>query len=333
VLTRTDSAGRFTAQLGGAAGGDDLDDLAVIAELGGGRLVALRTRASFGVSRALPDLREWSAGARPLPAMGGSTAPEDDELAVLWLPLPPGSGRGGNYTVLFSDASGEVWTFPDKAPGLVVDPRLLEDTDGQVRIDAEASEVYDSDQVDFFYRSAAVRYTGTRGAPPSRGGSCVPASETCRLADGRAVPHTSDPATVLALPTAVDVSLVTARGCPTPCQLELSTDRVTWETVGREFVPLAAVTVDPPVRARFVRATFGGTADLVRAPAELSVWGAAQPAQPADAAQSDAAQPADSQQSAFADARDVASNAVPVLAVLGLVAVLVLRSRRRARTR
>ncbi|HVE63595.1 MAG TPA: hypothetical protein VNB94_07335 [Mycobacteriales bacterium] len=325
VLTRTDSAGRFTARLDSVDGGDDLDDLAVIAELGEGRLVALRTRASFGVRRALPDLREWSAGVRPIPARGGNTAPADDQLAVGWLPLPKESGRGGNYTVLFSDSSGEVWTFPDKAPGLIVDPRLLEDIDGQVRVDAEASEVYDGDQVDFFYRSAPVRHTGVRGAPPSRGGTCVPASGPCRLADGRAVPHTGDPRTVLALPTAVDVTLVTARGCPTPCQLELSTDGVSWEIVGREFVPLAAVTVDPPVRARFVRATFGGTADLLRAPAELSVWGTAAPAEATDRP----AEPADPASSAFADARDAASNAVPVLAVLLLVGLLALRSRRR----
>ncbi len=326
VVTRTGRTGQFEAELELPGDDlDDLDDLAVVADLGDGRLAALRTRLAFAVRRPLPTLREWAAGVRPIPATGGETPPEQDLLKVLWFPLPRTSGRGANYTLLFSDQAGEVWTFPDKAPGFVVDPRLLEDMEGQARVDVEAFEVFGDDQVDFFFRSSAVRHSGSRGAPPSRGGRCRPASEQCRLADGRAVPHTSVPTTVLELPTPIEVSLVTARGCPTPCQLELSADGVVWSTVGREFVPLAAITVDPPIRARFARATFVGTEDLLRAPAELSVWGVAQPATRPDPTSTSTS----TSTSASRDVLRRGRNALPVLVLAGLVVLLVLRSRRR----
>ena len=317
MAVRTDAAGRYEAVLDVA--GDDLDDLAVLADLGDGRVAALRTRLAVAVRRELPTLRAWAPVVRPIPAVGGETPAERDLLEVQWLPLSPESGRGANYSVLFSDSRGEVWTFPDEAPGVVIDPRLLEDTAGEVRVDVESSEVYGADQVDFFFRSPAVAYTGSRGAPPSRGAACVPMIEPCRLSDGRFVPHTAAAVTVLRLQRLVEVELVTARGCPNPCQLEVSGDGVTWQTVGRAFAPMAAVPVRPPVRARFVRATFAGTPEVPRAPAELSVWEAGGPI----GAPARPSRPADD------DLLPAVRNALPVVALLSLIALLLVRSRRR----
>jgi len=156
----------------------------------------------------------------------------------------------------FTDATGkQVWR---QAPG-DVDLRLLEDTAGALQVRARYNNDAHSAQVDTFdLYSGAVGYTGTAGAPPSRGAACSfngqPAG-ACALTDGEGT-YTSvaDGRAQVDLGVARAIALVALRGYFYGVTLAASSDGQDWTDVasglGGEYL---AVTPSAPLQARYLR--------------------------------------------------------------------------------
>ena len=216
--------------------------------------------------------------------------------------IPRQLNRGVRYTVEFIRGSEVVWQVSPVQPGAVFDPRLLEDTSGTTRVIATASSLHVSeslgDEVAFAMRSGARNYTGSAGAPLSRGATCSVESAgrtypvaPCRLTDGvfgtpfapvicggpapcSEPPHES---AVVDLRRSARVDLIVVRGCRNACRVEASLDGTTWRLIGVGQDDEVAFPLAQARSERYVRVSGPNEVDGLT---EVSVWGPARPAQP-----------------------------------------------------
>jgi hypothetical protein len=211
-------------------------------------------------SVTVADLRLWH------PAFSLSAAAD-----ARWDALPSsGYGRGSGYRVTFEDTPGApVWTFESDGSQLRYDPRVLEDTTGGATVLAKRSV----SGAEALYASARVAYTGTAGAPPSRGHPCqtepVATPAPCPLTDGD-FEHPLSPGAATAtvdLGPAQPVSLVLVRGCA--CTVEASADGRAWTPIGTLAAADSSLVPSRTVSARYVRLRTGASLDGLR---EVSVW-------------------------------------------------------------
>lgn len=221
---------------------------------------------------ALPDLRMWDAGLRL-----------DDATHARWAALPPaGYGDGAGYRVLFEDAAGaSVWTFEADHADLSFDPRVLEDTSGGAVVVGRRRLPATGTGVDAVYGSARVAYTGSAGAPVSRGRPCTldppaagAAGVQCPLTDGdfaTAGFAASTTSATVDLGSVRPVALVVGRGCG--CTLETSVDGTGWTRLGELPAGDGSLRPPRPTQARYVRARSSGDAPAgLGSLRELSIW-------------------------------------------------------------
>jgi len=229
---------------------------------------------------ALPQMRVWHPQLTLTTSAGG--------VRLAWSALP-GSGYGPNpdYTVRFTAPGGaQVWSAPGRPPAADVDPRVLEDSRGNVLVEARTAGVAPGTPVTTFERSQQLAYIGPAGPPPSRGRPCfaqTAAGDTtpvtpCALTDGNLTPgrgprlpggavHT---AAYVALGGVRPVSLVVVRGCAAGCTVETSGDAQSWTPLGDASGPVFAIGRSPSLRAAFVRVRSTTNVDLGLD--QISVW-------------------------------------------------------------
>lgn len=232
--------------------------------------------ASFEVNRTrFPlDLRVWDARA------------ERSATGVYWQTAGSEYGSGTGYGVRFESLDGNqgIWSKERGAHPGSIDPRILEDTRGVIRLQAERKIKAPGDEVSMTYRSGPFEYQGPSGAPPSRGKGCFVEESRrrrelvpCPATDGvlsRADPslktetRSPDPKgenkVVVDLGAPMPIGLVVARNCN--CPMESSEDGRTWTSLGTANQYM--VYVIPPVSVRFVRVEIlpGQSAT------EISIW-------------------------------------------------------------
>jgi len=246
------------------------------------------TSVSFTVKDTavtVPDARLWKAAPRVSDAGGA--------LRLSWSPLPKAAGKDAGYsTQLFEGDTGSVfWSQAASGDEASVDPRLLEDRDGSVAVNATTSLSGGSGTGDVRanYLSARLPVEDSAGAPPSRGQPCAAVvgtkptlgepPEVCPMTDGdltaaarlEGLGKKAVSGVVLDLGSVRPVDLVVARGFAGQFLVEVSTDGKVWQPVGSELGRTVAVT--PPGRpsARFVRVRSPAGLDESLA-AEVSVW-------------------------------------------------------------
>lgn len=208
-----------------------------------------------------------------------------------WSPAPDDLGTGSGYRLVFETAAGEhLWAVDAPGTSVRFDPRLVEDSSGTARVTAARDGVAMGTTVDYSYRSAGRPFSGSAGAPPSRGKPCsvlgegVPSQPLgpCPVTDGNltraSVPVPSPAAGSTASPAAswlqIDLgrparlSLVVVRGCS--CPVEASADGVRWESVGSGEGPDFAFEAGSRTPFRYVRV--GGQGALLSSIREVSVW-------------------------------------------------------------
>jgi hypothetical protein len=220
------------------------------------------------------DLRIWDARA------------EVSAAGVDWQRAGREYGMGGGYGISFESEDGDegFWTQERGAQPGSIDPRILEDTRGLVRLKAERIIKAEKDEIRMTYRSGPFVYQAPFGAPPSRGKACfvedggqrrdlVP----CPATDGAL--YGADPSlktefrspdprgkkkVVIDMGAATPVGLIVARSCE--CPVDISEDGRTWSSLG--LAKERTTLVSPAVSARFVRIEIlpGQSAT------EISIW-------------------------------------------------------------
>lgn len=178
----------------------------------------------------------------------------------------------------FTDAAGKlVWRQASGA----VDLRLLEDTAGTLQVRARYQNDANWAQVDTFdLYSGAVSYTGTAGAPPSRGAACSYTGQTagaCALTDGAST-YTSvaDGRAQVDLGAARAIALVVLRGFFYGVTLAASSDGQDWTEVATGLDgEYRAVTPSASLQARYLRLQENQDSEgqqRALSVAEVSVW-------------------------------------------------------------
>jgi len=287
------------------------------------------TQSTFGgsavlsISTALPATANEAAGASTTYRFHVQTEKVDLPIR-LWDPAvdagltpagvqvtfpPPAAGLiprqlnlGVRYTVEFIRGSEVVWRVFPAQPGVVFDPRLLEDSTGTMRVIASASRIHVTetlgDEVAFAMRSGARSYVGSAGTPLSRGAPCsvVAAGKSvrvapCRLTDGAfgdgfapvvcsgstactEPPHES---AIVDLQRSARVDLIVVRGCTRACRVEASLDGADWRLIGVGQGNEAAFALAQARSERYVRVSGPNEVDQLT---EVSVWGPAKQSQP-----------------------------------------------------
>lgn len=209
------------------------------------------------------DLRVWDAGA------------EVSAAGVTWQATSKEHGSGTGYGVSFETerpggvGSQGIWSKERGASSGSIDPRILEDTRGVLRLQAERKLKAPGDEVSMTYRSGPFEYQGPSGAPPSRGKGCfveegrqrrdlVPCPATDGVLSGadpslktefRSPDPRGEKKVVVDMGAPTPVGLVVARNCD--CPVETSEDGRNWVSLG--MADQRTVEVRPPVSARFVR--------------------------------------------------------------------------------
>jgi hypothetical protein len=199
------------------------------------------------------------------------------------------------YTLVFARGDEVVWRVTSARSGAAFDPRVLEDSNGAMRVVASASNLNVSeslgDEVAFVMRSGARPYESPLDPPISRGKECsivddhgdrhpiAPCSLTdgtfatefvahvCTGASGCVEPRHS--AVFIDLGQRASTSLVVVRGCPQSCRVETSLDGRTWRLTGVAQAGEAAFPLTRSVPTRYVRVSGSPTIDGLT---EVSVW-------------------------------------------------------------
>jgi hypothetical protein len=281
----SDSGGNFSFRLKGSdtqgsVGNADNFDL----------LVRQGTGVRFRIQQpqlTVPALRPWGAG------LEVATRADGAPTSVRWPPLPSDYGSA-TYLVNFVDATAQrpVWGQPRASSPSQLDPRVLEDRQGRIEVDATTRQAGPDTSFDFTYRSQQVPFRGP-GAPPSRGAACSTAAEgqpptplrPCPLTDGDLFTGASlagGPACTGCTPPAHDsvyldlgtsraLSLIVVRGSNTTLIVETSDDAVTWSTIGSVTGNPASLAPARTGRARYVRVRSPSGLDLSGL-SEISVW-------------------------------------------------------------
>lgn len=236
--------------------------------------------ASFEVNRTrFPlDLRVWDARA------------EVSAAGVTWQKAGSEYGSGTGYGVSFetqrpgSVGHQGIWSEEREALPGSIDPRILEETRGVLRLQAKRKIKAPGGEVSMTYRSGPFEYQGPSGAPPSRGKGCfveegrrrrdlVPCPATDGVLSGadpslktefRSPDPKGEKKVVVDMGAPTPVALVVARSCN--CPVETSEDGRNWVSLGR--AAQRTLEVSPPVNARFVRIEIlpGQSAT------EISIW-------------------------------------------------------------
>lgn len=230
----TGSDGSYRVALGPTpAGGTSVDEYVLAAALPGPPSTpSAAVTAQFSLElpeHQVPSLAFWQP-----PVTAAVTA---ETASVAFPPLERGSlSTVRGYQVTWTDERGaELWTVDPVASGQAVDARILEDHTGWALVEAEAELQTDTTPYRLRFVAPPAAYTGSAGAPLSRGGPCflagVPVGPVCPLTDGSVTPV--EPA--LACPPAgcsettdvrvaigpeQRVGLVVVRGCA-GCRVEL----------------------------------------------------------------------------------------------------------------
>lgn len=270
TVTGADGSFEFTSSSGEA------ERLSLFAQLAPGPSQAngVGLAADFGVAAPgldLPDLRFWN------PALDLRSVGEAAQLA--WEPLGADAtaGEAVRYRASFGDgATQPVLGLETRDRSARFDPRLLEDSRGLVAVSASTKVSGNGVVVDATFSSAARPYTGTAGAPFSRGKSC--GTGPCPLTDGNFAnaPNPAPAELIVDLGVGRPLDLVVVRGPCVACSLESSNDGASWQ-------PLDGQALDPSVvgGVRAFVPNRSGETRLVRvrpdvpantAAAELSLW-------------------------------------------------------------
>ena len=204
-----------------------------------------------------------------------------DGIRATWEQIDPDVFEDGEvrYSLAFLDGRrAPVWRVGLARPDQLLDPRVLEDTQGSVAV-AVRGQVTVGETV--YHRTIAApqpRFEGPAGPPPSRNAPCqiddAPSGGSCWLTDGDLVMTGPSPVTsvVITVPD-LRADLLVLRGCP-GCNVEVSGDGTAWRSVTPDHqTGLAVLPPTTPVRLVRVRAEMG---QLQRA-SELSVWPARPP--------------------------------------------------------
>ena len=285
---RSDRAGRFLLQMCKPAGRDLTLALSKeptkTTEIGTGITIPLFLKHN---RMPLPRLRFWD----------GKISFDASTGTLVWSDLPRrGFGALNRYQVAArSDEQGldPMWFEFDGFSGDTVDPRVFEDTSGELFVTAYTQAQVRGGcggkcRLELQLTSEGVRYRGP-GAPPSRGTTCFvgkpggPSLQGCYLNDGDFFRELFDypcstqldcgfegKRAVVDLGKVIRVELIVVRGCDF-CHVWVSADGRSWrsveETDSDESLHLVSVR-DPasPIRARYVRVD---DAEYVM---ELSVW-------------------------------------------------------------
>lgn len=204
-----------------------------------------------------------------------------------WKRLDAGSFDGNPLTrrlrysvVLTTQERDKVWSWEDASPDDVLDARLLEDTNGIVRVVATGDTTSKPTIYHQTIAAGQVTYRGTAGPAPSRNAVCTlgstPAAPTepCWLTDGnlahgRGGPETI-PAAVIDLASQREVGLVVVRECSV-CKVAFSNDGSAWSKARGDDDAQTQLINGRGRQARFVRIS-ASRGRGINAAAEVSVW-------------------------------------------------------------
>jgi hypothetical protein len=140
-----------------------------------------------------------------------------------------------------------------------VDPRVLEDAQGSLEVEAATSTPGPNTSFAFTYRSAAVAFHGP-GAPPSRNAPCQTQAPSGALTPLTPCPFTNGNLNTPVSPTG------------TASAVESSPDATTWSSLGGILSVPSALTPTTPRAARYLRVrTASGTA--LSGLTQISAWG------------------------------------------------------------
>lgn len=210
--------------------------------------------------------------------------------------LPDAASIGDlRFAIRFASGRTDVWTFDRAQAGRPLDTRVLEDTRGSFAVVARADAIPTTERtgskIDVILRSARYPYTGTAGAPPSRGASCrlergsrrITLSP-CTMTDGdfatelppgvgcrQGSPCRPARHVVVDLARATVIDAVVVRGCGPGCDISTSNDGRAWRQRATMSSDREDAIVELPgaVRARYVRVSSSGDVAGLR---EISVW-------------------------------------------------------------
>lgn len=296
--TTTDAAGRFGYELKGRDTQGNFGQSSVLSLTTALDPKDLETKGSSTTYRFhaqterldLP-LRIWE------PSLAAVTGSFGARVAFPKLPsslLPSAFRRASlTYAIEFTRGKEPVWRIDEAKTVTVFDPRVLEDSTGEMRVIAGANRLNLSDvlgdEVALAMRSGAREYASPLDAPASRGVGCtIPDAEgnrvaqsPCRLTDGELSeafhPRVCGGESGCAEPThqeaAVDlgnigpVDFVVVRGCTQTCRVEMSPDARRWRLVGVTTDDQAAFSPAGTRGERYVRVS--GPIDSLT---EVSVW-------------------------------------------------------------
>ncbi|MGH2718353.1 MAG: hypothetical protein ACRDJU_07220 [Actinomycetota bacterium] len=279
----TDRNGRYAFTMNGAetdsAGGAPITFVAAsMLPRTPGRAAEPGTSASFSVQHdqvAVPALRSWGASLTTVTASG--------QLVTSWpSPTAAEAKNPSSDDLAFISSSGSpVWTVSNATSGLSVDPRVLEDTQGDVEVESNTSVQGSGTTFQVTYRTALATFQGP-GAPPSRGAPCsttgspTQTAQSCPVTAGDLASPAATPVgrsgLVIDLGKARSISFVVVRGTGGNLLVESSSNGTTWSSVGGIYsLPSTlAPTLPEPARYLRIRPAAKGTSPEL---AQISVWG------------------------------------------------------------
>jgi len=236
-------------------------------------------------------LRLWEPG---LSARTGSFGARVSFPALPGALIPRPLRAAPHYSIDFARGSENVWTFTDVRPTTTFDPRLLEDSQGTVRVSAAAHDIHASaqlgDDIAYILNGGSHGYESPVGPPTSRGKTCsvfdskgksYPLSP-CGLSDGEFGQKINPPnvcsgktsctqpsfaGVVEDIGTVIPADLIVLRGCNISCRVETSADGRSWRAAGVAEDAEAALPLATR-QTRYVRVLTSFVGELT----ELSVW-------------------------------------------------------------
>lgn len=234
----------------------------------------------------LPRLRFWDA-----------KTSFDGRNRLMWSALPQqGFGQLTSYRIDAREPGEEfdpMWLSLDAAPGETIDPRVFEDTSGEIYVTALTRVLVDGGcggkcRHELSFTSGGIPFESA-GAPFSRGKTCFirnpqgPSSPGCYLNDGDSFRDLYDYSCSeqlnckyedgwagVDLGETVELDLIVARGCDF-CRVSISANGREWRSVEEtqsddSLRQVSLWDLGSGVRARYVRVKDAG--DIL----ELSVW-------------------------------------------------------------
>jgi hypothetical protein len=245
------------------------------------------TTISFTAEEAdisLPDARLWRANPRVAQSPGS--------IRLSWRGLPDAAGDDPSYSAQLYEAAGHVqWSEPASGGSATLDPRILEERDGEVAVNAYAAldGADGAGDVRASYLSSRLPVRATAGVPPSRGRPCAAVTGTAPARDsafgrcGATDGELDEPARLRArgravvagvavdLGSARPIDLVVARGFTGQVLVEASDDGRSYRTIATTAGLAIAVRPQVPTTARFLRLRSPTGLDQSLS-SEVSVW-------------------------------------------------------------